>query len=190
MVSMSLDLGDLFVGKLVRLAATTPEDSIAWARWFSDATFLRQMDTDYARLRSQREFERMMENGDGANSTTFRLRTVADDMLIGFVALHSIEWNNGTALLSMGIGEPGYRDKGYGSDALRLTLRYAFTELNLYRVGLNVIGSNERAIRAYEKAGFVREGVIRGQVYRDRQRYDLIWMGILYDEWKRMVEAQ
>lgn len=190
MVNMSLDLGDLFVGKLVRLAAASAEDSVAWTRWFSDATFLRQMDTDYARLRSHREYERMLENGDGANSTTFRLRTVADDTLIGFVALHSIEWNNGTALLSMGIGEAAYRDKGYGSEALRLTLRYAFTELNLYRVGLNVIGSNERAIRAYEKAGFVREGVTRGQVHRDGQRFDLIWMGILYEEWQRGLASE
>lgn len=190
MVNMTLDLGDLFVGKLVRLAATTADDAVAWTRWFSDATFLRQMDTDYARLRSHREYERMLENGDGANSTTFRLRTVADDVLIGFIALHSIEWNNGTTLLSMGIGEAAYRDKGYGSEALRLTLRYAFTELNLYRVGLNVIGSNERAIRAYEKAGFVREGVTRGQVHRDGQRFDLIWMGMLREEWERMVSSE
>jgi RimJ/RimL family protein N-acetyltransferase len=186
-MNMTLDLGDLFVGKLIRLAASTAEDAIAWTRWFSDGTFMRQMDTDYARLRSQREFERMLENGDGGNSTSFRIRTVDEDKLIGFIVLHSIEWNNGTALLSMGIGEPDYRARGYGSEALKLVLRYAFTELNLYRVGLNVISSNERAIHAYEKAGFVREGVTRGQVHRDGNRFDLIWMGILREEWEHSV---
>ncbi|MBX3085106.1 MAG: GNAT family N-acetyltransferase [Anaerolineae bacterium] len=184
---MTIELGSLFVGTLVRLAASTPDDVIAWTHWFSDGEFLRQMDTDYARLRSQREYERMLENSDGPNSVTFRIRAIEGDKLIGFIALHSIEWNNGTTLLSMGIGEADYRAKGYGTEALRLTLRYAFTELNLYRVGLNVISNNGRAIRAYEKAGFVREGVTRGQVHRDGQRYDLIWMGILREEWENTL---
>ncbi len=176
---------DLFRGSLVRLAAQAAEDAPAVARWSEDAEYLRQVDTDWARPATAAAVSvGWGAPGDGG-SVAFHLRTLADDRLIGFAALHSIEWNNGTAMFSIGIGEREYRGRGYGADALRLILRYAFDELNLYRVGLHVIGDNARAIRAYERAGFRREGVIRGQVHRDGRRVDGLLMGILGDEWRQ-----
>jgi RimJ/RimL family protein N-acetyltransferase len=98
--------------------------------------------------------------------------------------IHSIEWNNRSGLLAIGIGEQENRNKGYGSDALQLILRYAFHELNLNRVGLDVIEYNEKAIHTYEKAGFQHEGRLRAAVYRDGKSYDRILMGILRTEWE------
>jgi RimJ/RimL family protein N-acetyltransferase len=180
------DIGyDLFRGKLVRLTAPAAEDAQTLARWSQNAGYLRSLDTDYARPVSAREFaERLGSDRPDPNAVAFHLRTLADDRLIGFVALHSIEWNNRTALLGIGIGEFDYRGKGYGTDALQLILRYAFEELNLFRIGLNVIENNRSAIRVYEKAGFRREGVTRGAVLRDGRRYDVILMGILRGEWQ------
>jgi RimJ/RimL family protein N-acetyltransferase len=175
---------DLFWGRLVRLAPPREEDAVAFSRWSENASYLRALDTDYARPRPVQAFEKSGTEQPDPNGMEFRLRTLADDRLIGFVALHSIEWNNQAGLLSIGIGEAEYRDKGYGTDALRLILRYAFDELNLYRVGLDVIADNARAIRAYEKVGFRREGAIRGAVARDGKRFDLILMGVLREEWQ------
>lgn len=172
---------DLFRGRLVRLAAPSQEDAAILARWSHDAAYLRAVDTDYARPRGPEAFA--VGDSASANSVEFRLRTLDDDRLIGFVALHSIEWNNRAGQVSIGIGEPGYRGKGYGSDALRLVLRYAFDELNLERVGLDVISGNAAAIRAYERAGFRQEGALRRAVLRDGQRQDRLLMGILRAEW-------
>ncbi|NTU75208.1 MAG: GNAT family N-acetyltransferase, partial [Anaerolineaceae bacterium] len=113
----------------------------------------------------------------------FHVRTIQDDRLIGFVALHSIEWNNQAGMLAIGIGEPEFRGRGYGHETLELILNYAFNELNLYRVGLHVIANNASAIRTYEAAGFVKEGVQRSSVFRDQQRIDCIHMGILREEY-------
>lgn len=155
------------------------------ARWSEDANYLRALDTDYARPVSAREFAtRLTPEQSDPNRVEFHLRTLQDNRLIGFVALHSIEWNNGAAMLAIGIGEPAYRGKGYGSDALRLILRYAFGELNLHRVGLDVTSSNTRAIRAYQRAGFQQEGTMRDAVLRDGSRHDRILMGILRHEWQ------
>jgi RimJ/RimL family protein N-acetyltransferase len=172
---------DLFRGRLVRLAAPQQEDAAIMARWSHDAGYLRSLDTDYARPRGPEAFA----PGDtaSANAVEFRLRTLDEDRLIGLVALHSIEWNNRAGLLSIGIGEPDYRGKGYGSDALGLVLRYAFDELNLERVGLDVISNNTSALRTYERAGFQQEGRLRRAVLRDGQHHDLILMGILRHEW-------
>lgn len=181
---------DLFRGRLVRLAAPRPEDSAALARWSHDADYLRSVDTDYARPRPPAAFAQQEGAGAGANAVEFRLRTLADDRLIGFVALHSIEWNNRAGLLSIGIGEAEYRGKGYGRDALRLILRYAFDELNLERVGLDVISDNVAALRAYERAGFRREGAMRHSVLRDGVWHDRIIMGLLRDEWSRQAATE
>jgi RimJ/RimL family protein N-acetyltransferase len=175
----------LFRGKLVRLAPSTRDDAEVFARWSQDADYLRNLDTDYARPYSAESYiERFNPGHESPNSVVFHLRTLEDDRLIGFAALHSIEWNNQAGLLAIGIGEPDYRGRGYGTDALRLLLRYAFEELNLYRVGLDVIANNARAIHAYERAGFKQEGVQRDAVLRDGQRYGRIVMGILRDEWE------
>lgn len=69
---------------------------------------------------------------------------------------------------------------------MQLILKYAFHELNLFRVGLNVTEYNNQAIRAYEKVGFKVEGSMRAAVLRDGYKYDRIIMGILYDEWLNM----
>ncbi|GAB4195465.1 MAG: GNAT family protein [Roseiflexaceae bacterium] len=175
---------DLFRGTLVRLAARRPEDLEAFARWSEDSVYRRLVDTDPARPLSPEDVAASPDaGGSGSNGVSFRLRTLDDDTLIGFVALFNIEWSHGSAMLAIGIGEPSYRGQGYGSDALRLILYYAFSELNLYRVGLDVIGYNTRAIRAYERAGFRREGAWRGAVLRDGARHDRLLMGILRDEW-------
>lgn len=175
----------LFRGRLVRLAAPSRDDAETFARWSEDADYLRHLDTDIARPYSADAYlDRFQPGHEGPNAVVFHLRTLADDRLIGFVALHSIEWNNQAGLLSIGIGVPEYRGRGYGSDALRLALRYAFDELNLYRVGLDVISHNASAIRAYERAGFKHEGALRGAVLRDGRRHDRLYMGILREEWE------
>jgi len=70
---------------------------------------------------------------------------------------------------------------------MRVMLRYAFAELNLHRVSLNVFEYNPRAIRSYEICGFVREGRCRQALHRDGRRWDLIYMGIMREEWRESV---
>jgi RimJ/RimL family protein N-acetyltransferase len=182
---------NLFRGRLVCLTAPTEQDIHPMARWSQDADYLRAVDSDYARPLSAKDLaERLEEERSDPNGVTFHLRTVEGDRLIGFVALHEIEWNNGAGMLAIGIGDAAYRGRGYGSEALALILGYAFRELNLYRVGLTVISNNHRALRAYEKAGFRREGALRRAVARDGQRHDLVLMGILREEWSESQAEQ
>lgn len=152
-----------------------------FALWSHDANYLRDVDTDFAVPVSAKSFEET--NGKMSNSVELRLRTLDDDTLIGFVALFNIEWNNQCAKLAIGIGDGAFRGKGYGTDALRIILRYGFCELNLHRIGLDVISYNKRAIRAYEKVGFQVEGVLREAVLRDGEKYDRVLMSILRSEY-------
>lgn len=87
--------------------------------------------------------------------------------------------------MAIGIGDPNFRGKGYGTDALQLILRYGFNELNLHRIGLDVISYNKSAIRAYQKVGFQVEGTMRESVLRDGQQYDRILVSILRNEYQK-----
>ena len=151
------------------------------ALWSEDAEYLRNVDSDMAIPSTVESFRNSVSKG--TNVIEFRLRAVESDALIGFVALHGIEWNNQCGKLAIGIGDPNFRNKGYGTDALHLILRYAFNELNLNRVGLDVISYNKGAIHAYEKVGFKVEGTMRESVLRDGEKYDRVMMSILRSEY-------
>jgi RimJ/RimL family protein N-acetyltransferase len=114
----------------------------------------------------------------------FMIRALQDDRIIGEIGLDGVSWSNGNAWVGISIGEKEYWGKGYGTDALQVLLRYAFTELNLHRINLTVFEYNPRAIRSYEKAGFVHEGRERKALLRGGQRWDMIYMGILRKDWE------
>jgi RimJ/RimL family protein N-acetyltransferase len=182
---MSYDrLGTLFTGSLIRLTAKQADDNKLIAAWHNDAEYLRLLDDDPARPVSVEELnKRDKDRHHHGNGFEFMFRTLAEDKLIGFGGIW-LQWNHRTAWLGIGIGEPEYRGRGYGTDAMRLLVGYGFRELDLHRIQLGVLANNPRAIRCYEKVGFVREMVRRAEIYRDGQRIDAIYMGLLRSEWE------
>lgn len=109
--------------------------------------------------------------------------------IIGESVINEIDWDTRCANFRIGIFRPEDRGQGIGSWMVRTTRDYAFESLGLHRLELDVFSFNPRAERAYEKAGFRREGVRRDAV-RDRDGYgDDILMAILEDEW-RAVKAR
>jgi RimJ/RimL family protein N-acetyltransferase len=178
---------NLFTGKLVRLGAPTPSvDAPLFAKWSRDTEYMRLLDTDPPTLASakslQDEFEKRLEDQKGL---VFRIYTIGDDKQIGFVGLFGFDWANGNSWVGIGIGEREYWGKGYGTETMTLILQFAFTELNLHRVSLGVFEFNARAIKSYQKAGFVIEGRERKFMNREGRRWDIIDMGVLRDEWMK-----
>lgn len=178
---------NLFIGELVRLAAMNPEtDAEPLARWQSDSEYLRLLESEPFRPATSAQMRRGIEKNferDQATRFEFMIRTLRDDKPVGAIGLGGVRWNHGDTFVGIGLGDRDYWGNGYGTDAMRVILRYAFTELNLHRVSLDVFEYNPRAQRSYEKAGFKIEGRQRGVMQRDGRRWDYIFMGILRDEW-------
>lgn len=187
-------LNDLFTGNLVRLGnMDSQEMAKASVRWDRDSEFRRLMDDEPAQLYSQKGIQDWIERGqsdDHRDGLQFSIRTLKEDRLVGFVGLYGFNNPHGNAWLGIGIGDRKDWGKGYGSDALNLIVRYGFEELNLYRISLSVFDYNPRAIRAYEKVGFVEEGRLRETLHRDGKRWDTVMMGILREEWQRFRAVQ
>lgn len=100
---------------------------------------------------------------------------------IGQIEIVDIRTLHGRAEMHMCIGETDLHSRGYGTDALRRLLRHAFESLKLRRVHCIVDADNSRAIRCYEKAGFMREGLLRQHRLRHGIAVDMLAMGILRD---------
>jgi RimJ/RimL family protein N-acetyltransferase len=103
---------------------------------------------------------------------------------IGDAGLHSTSAEHRRANLGIIIGDKEYWSKGYGTDTVRVLLRFAFEQMNLHRVELGTFDFNERAQACYRKCGFVEEGRRREDRYIDGRYHDLIIMGILRREWE------
>ena len=179
----------LFMGQKVCLKGRDPEQFAALiSRWGRDSEYQRLLDSDVPRMVSKKRIQEWIEKDlirDPYKDFLFIIHTLADDRPIGFAGLDGISWADGDCFTFIGLGERDYWGKGYGTDAMRIILRYAFTELNMHRVTLDVFDYNPRAIRSYEKAGFAEEGRMRALLNREGRRYDLIFMGILREDWER-----
>jgi len=117
---------------------------------------------------------------------TFSIISTEEDKPIGYVCLTGINESNSSAELGIAIMEKGYRGQGYGTEALRLAVRYAFDKLGLALIGLTVFPFNHRAIKAYEKVGFGRREVLKKSWLLDSGEYvDMLVMELTRDQWTR-----
>jgi RimJ/RimL family protein N-acetyltransferase len=130
--------------------------------------------------RLQREFDKEVAE---PSRDRIEFAIEADGKCIGRCGLHGIDPNARHAELGIGIGDKDYWDRGYGRDAVRLLLGYAFRVRNLRRVWLEVHAANDRAIRSYRACGFVEEGRLREHVWLNGLYVDNVLMGVLRDEW-------
>lgn len=97
---------------------------------------------------------------------------------IGVIGLDNIDYRNGTASLSIIIGDRKYRGKGYGTDALLTLLRFAFNEMNIRKIRANTFTENKAALRLYRKVGFVIEGCLKEEIFKHGEYKDVIILSI------------
>lgn len=183
----------LFEGQDIRFGPIDHEkDPQIESKWTHDSEFMRMMDTTPARPMSaamiKKQYEKLEKQvEEDKNLYHFMIRTKTDDRLIGKASVRRIEWTNGNGFLQLGIGAQEDRRKGYGLQALRMLLRFAFAELNLFRVSAIVPEYNEAAIALLKKFGFVQEVCRRKSLERDGRRWDLYVFGLLNDEWRNQA---
>ena len=177
----------LFRGELVRLTAESPEALAKLeTRWQRDTEYHRLADDEPARMWSEKKHKerlaKRIEAGPDEGYFSFSIRALDTERVIGVTMLR-VDWLNADALFGIAIGERDHWGKGHGTDAIRLVMQFAFCELNLRRLTLGVNGYNLRALRSYEKVGFIKEGVIRADILREGRRTDSVYMGLLREEW-------
>jgi RimJ/RimL family protein N-acetyltransferase len=172
-------------GRRVVLRRHRPENLETVVRWYHDPELARL--TRYqVRPMSRDEVERFFHSRLlGAESVAYAIHERSTERLVGLTTFSALDGDNGSALFHITIGERDAWGRGLGTETVELMLEHAFERLGLHRVGLSVFDFNERAIRAYEKAGFTVEGRLREAILRDGRYWDEVQMGALRSEWLR-----
>lgn len=164
------------------------------SKWTHDAEYMRLYDTVPVRPLSaamvKKQYEKLEKQvEEDKNLYHFAIRAREDDRLIGKATIQWIEWSNGNGFLRLGIGAAEDRRKGYGTQALKMLLRFAFAELNLYRVTAIVPEYNEGAVALLKRAGFTEEVRRRKALDRDGRRWDFLTFGLLKEEWLERAQV-
>lgn len=170
----------MIVGELVYLRTLERSDLPAVVRWMNDPEVTRYLLS--APLYGPEEMEQWYEQRRGTDDRVLAMMDDGDE-LIGYCGISRLEWEERRCNMWLIIGERGAWGQGYGTDAVRVMLRYLFDEVNLNRVYLTVDEENDRAMRLYERCGFRREGVSRKARFKNGRYRNDVTMAVLKREW-------
>ena len=107
------------------------------------------------------------------------------DAHIGNITLQQINWKDGYGEIGIIIGDEKQWGKGYATDSIRLVVEHAFNKLNLRKIYSGIVDGNGGSIKAFEKVGFKKEGLLREHFYLNNKYHDYLRYGLLRKECKR-----
>lgn len=174
------------IGKQVVLREYQNDDFSAIRTWVNDTEATRYLSTRFwapqTTVDTQEFLSRMLQSSH--NGYNFVIAAAEDGRYIGQLDMFRVDWRLRQGEIGMVIASGEDRGKGYGTEALRLLSGFAFQTLGLERIELEVHMDNTAAIRCYEKAGFVLEGVKRHAYYNDGHFADLGIMSLIRPDWQ------
>ncbi len=116
----------------------------------------------------------------------FAICLKSTDEMIGELSILDIDEENKRAGFRISMLSIAVTGQGYGTEAIKIILRFVFEQLSLNRLQLEVFSHNLRGIKAYEKVGFVKEGTLRQSLFYNDAYSDEIIMAILKSDYKNM----
>jgi len=175
----------MIYGERLRLRAPERSDIPLFHAWLNDEEVTAGL-TIYLPLSLADEeawFENMLKQP--ADQHPLVIEILEGDLWrpIGNCGFHNIDGRSRVGEVGIFIGVKSCWNQGYGTEAMRLLLRHGFQTLNLNRIFLRVYETNERAIRSYERAGFIHEGRLRQAEYKHGRYSDILLMSVLRSEW-------
>lgn len=176
----------MIYGDRIRLRAVTRSDLPQFIEWLNDPEVRAGLLMHLPLSIEDEEawFENMIKSPAAQHPMVIEVRSGEGWKMIGDCGFHLIDWRIRSAELGIFIGEKSYWGQGYGTEVMRLLLKHGFNTLNLNRIALEVFETNPRAIRTYEKVGFVHEGRRRQDMFKDGRYIDVLLMSVLRSEWQ------
>jgi RimJ/RimL family protein N-acetyltransferase len=135
-------------------------------------------------LEMDKDWFQVALNDKSNRNIYFGIDEIETNKFIGIIQLHNIDYISGIAEFGAFIGDIKFKGKGYGKESLNLVLRYAFNVLNLRKISLKVVSTNEIAITLYNHIGFIEEGRLKRHVFFDGEFHDIILMCLFREEYK------
>lgn len=171
----------MIAGEHVILRAFEREDAERCYRWMNDPNIVRTLKSRYP-IAFQNEIEWLDRAMNGStNERHFAVERKDDRTHVGNASIHEIDWVSRVAAFGLFIGEPSAWNRGFGSDAIRTLVRFAFDEMNLRKLRIHVFDYNDRAKHVLETQGFVMEGRLRQEFFREGTYHDIVVLSVFRD---------
>ncbi|MDP4098656.1 GNAT family N-acetyltransferase [Paenibacillus sp. P96] len=178
----------------VRLVYMLDEDLPLMQQWASSAEFQLQWSGSTwehpLQLAMLKQYMEDANNSAASGKLVYKVLHGLSGDVIGTISIGLDRRNLSGRVGKVVIGHPEYRGRGCGTRLIEEALRIGFAGLQLHRITLAVFDFNESAIRAYERAGFQREGLMRECAKIGESYWSTIEMGILRREWEQRITAQ
>jgi diamine N-acetyltransferase len=173
-------------GKQVRLRAIERSDLPRFVEWLNDPEVIENLYLYVPLSLGQEEnwYQEILTKPVEEQPLAIEVKQGEGWKTIGTMAFVSINWHDHSSEIGIAIGDKSNWNKGYGTDALRLLLKYGFQTVGLNRIWLRVYETNQRGIRAYTKAGFVHEGIMRQARWQNGKFIHMHIMSVLREEWR------
>ena len=168
----------MIAGEHVILRAFEREDAERCYRWMNDPNIVRTLKSRYPiAFSNEIEWLDRAMHGD-PTERHFAVERKDDRTHIGNASIHDIDWVSRTAWFGLFIGEPTAWNRGFGGDAIGTLVRFAFDEMNLHKLRINVFDYNERAKHVLNGHGFKEEGKLLRDFYREGAWHDIVIFSI------------
>ena len=176
----------MIYSKRLRLRGAEREDIPRFVDWLNDPEVIQHLLAAYpiSQAAEERWFNAMVERGPAEQVLVIEARIDDNWCPIGNTSFMDVDWINRKAEIGIFIGDKSLWNHGYGREAMQLMLRHGFNQMNLNRIFLRVHANNPGGIKAYEYAGFIQEGILRQDVYREGKYLDVLVMSVLKSEWQ------
>lgn len=172
-------------GERILLREYRSEDFSAISAWINDEATTRWMSTRFwppqTAVDVQEYLSRMLQSSP--NAYNFVIADLADESYIGQLDMFRVDWRLRQGEIGLLIAHAEKRGQGFGQEALRLFERFAFQNLGLERLELEVCMENAPALGCYQKAGFTLEGVKRHAYWADGRFGDVGLLSMLREEY-------
>lgn len=175
----------MITGETIRLRAIERQDLPLFVEWLNEPEVRQNLLVNVPLSQAQEDgwFERTLNRPLEEQPLGIEVQTPEGWHLVGNCSFFDIDWRNRSTEIGIFIGDKHFWNRGYGTQVMRLMLKYGFNTLNLNRIYLRVYESNSRGIRCYEKAGFVHEGRLRQALFQDGSYIDMLMMSVIRSEW-------
>ena len=170
----------LLQGERIYLRKVSPDDvNEAYCRWMNDSSTNRFLESRFYSHSPETLREYIVnKQGDSLNAF-FAIVLKEGNRHIGNIKLGPIDSNHRLADIGILIGEKDCWGKGYASEAISLVVGYAFNTLSLHKVTAGCYAPNKGAIRAFEKIGFIQEGVRKAHCIFEGDYVDDVLLGLV-----------
>lgn len=173
-------------GKTVYLRSLEKDDLCNIKKWLCDEKVTKFLESGTFPPYNDKLIEQYENENKTQNNVPFLVVSKKENIPIGWAGLYNIDWIKRSSELRFFIGETQFWKMTAALETEKLLLEYAFEKLNMHKVtgGANV--ENKGSWKIIERAGFVKEGILRDNVYRNGKYYDVYIYSILISEYKKL----